>query len=249
MCQLLGGRPSGPRLQAVPCLRSRLSPVLVLPEVSPNNRQQFGKRLLEWGTTNFRRFPWRESGNTYCIFVAELLLHRTRADQVAAIYPGFISRFPNMLALAEGTESEISDILWSLGLRWRISLIKAAAVKIVQDFGGSIPRDREGLTSLPGVGDYAASATLCFALEAPEPILDSNTVRVICRAFGIPVNDSLRRRSDFRVFAKSLVDLTHPPRYNYALLDLADSVCLARTKPRCSICPLSGLCSAIQGQP
>ena len=38
--------------------------------------------VLQWGKTNMRDFPWRKTKDPYKILISELMLHRTRAEQV-----------------------------------------------------------------------------------------------------------------------------------------------------------------------
>jgi len=42
--------------------------------------------LLQWGRDNFRYYPWRETKDPYKILIAEILLHRTRADQLFPLF-------------------------------------------------------------------------------------------------------------------------------------------------------------------
>jgi len=58
-------------------------------------KKEFRCSLLEWGRSNVREFPWREQGQSlYEVFVEELFLTQTPADNVAAVYPSFLQRSP-----------------------------------------------------------------------------------------------------------------------------------------------------------
>jgi ABC-2 type transport system permease protein len=52
-------------------------------------------------------------------------------------------------------------------------------------FGGAVPCSFEELKSLPGVGSYTASEVMLRVCREPAPLLDTNTVRVVRRVFGI----------------------------------------------------------------
>lgn len=206
------------------------------------NAVVFRRELIAWGRVHFRAFPWRLTEDPYRILMAEIMLHRTRAAQVTPIYQRFIERYPNVQVLAQASKQELRDALSSLGLFWRIDLIHDMAIRLVTVFGGRIPEAKEELLSLPGVSDYIASALRCFAWNLPEPLVDTNTVRVIGRLFGLPVKDSSRRNRRFRNLLAALVDPHNPREYNYALLDLADHICMKKRAPECQDCPLKGLC-------
>jgi A/G-specific adenine glycosylase len=170
------------------------------------------------------------------------MLHRTQAQQVLPIYENFIRNYPNVIQLSKATKKDLHDSLYSLGLRWRIDLIHAMAIVLKERFDGQIPVAKTDLMSLPGVSEYIAGAVRSFAWNMPEPILDTNTVRVAGRMFGLEIKDSSRRNRQFREIIAALVDPDNPRVYNYALLDLADKVCMKRQPPNCTECPLLVWC-------
>lgn len=216
--------------------------------VSPyGNVKEFRERLLEWGKKNFQDYPWRHTDDPYKILLAEILLHRTRAKQVIPLYENMIINFPTIKDISKASMSKLQEILHSAGLHWRNKLLKNMARDIVIKHGGEIPRDRQNLHSLPGVGNYIASAVRCFAFGYPEPILDTNTVRVVGRLTGITVTDSSRRSKKFLEIMKGLVDPENPRDFNYALLDLAQLICTKRPPPLCHICPVEDFCKYRNG--
>lgn len=199
--------------------------------------------LLQWGRDNFRYYPWRETKDPYKILIAEILLHRTRADQVVPLYQKFIIRFPTIRAIVEADIDEIKELLASAGLFWRIDLIYRMAQVIESDFNGKIPQDKQDLLSLPGVGNYIASAIRCFAWNHPEILVDTNTVRITGRIFGINVNHGSRRQEKFLLKMEELLDRENPADFNFAILDLGSKICLSR-KTLCEKCPISSFCES-----
>lgn len=114
------------------------------------------KKLIEWGKRNFREFPWRFTTDPYRILVSEILLHRTRAEQVVPFYIKLIRRYPTVTSLARAKLSDLEALLHPLGLRWRIEKMLLMAREIVERYGGLVPDRKEDLLSLPGVSDYIA---------------------------------------------------------------------------------------------
>jgi A/G-specific adenine glycosylase len=204
--------------------------------------QKFRMMLIEWGQENFRSFPWRLTRDPYRILISEILLHRTQASQVLPIYEAFINRYPDVHALALATREELHEVLYSLGLRWRIDLLQEMGKELMTRFGGQIPQGRADLLSLPGVSDYIANAVRCFAWDKPEPLIDTNVVRVVSRVFELQAKDSSRRNSYYRKLITALVDPKEPRMYNYALLDLASLVCTKKQLPDCIKCPVRNFC-------
>ena len=80
----------------------------------------FAKNLDKWWQLNKRQFPWRATKVPYEILVAEVLLHRTRAEQVSKVYLNFLNSFPTINCLAKARLPEIQALLGGLGLNWRI---------------------------------------------------------------------------------------------------------------------------------
>ncbi len=203
---------------------------------------QFGNSLLQWGHENFRAFSWRLTRDPYKILLSEIMLHRTQATQVVPVYEQFITKYPDLLTLAQASKSELHTSLYSLGLHWRIDLIHQMAVDLCEHFNGFVPVKKEELLTLPGVSEYIAGAVRCFAWNLPDALADTNTVRVIGRVFGLEVKDSSRRNKRFQELLSALLHPNEPRLHNYALLDLADKICKKKQPPDCPRCPLLPLC-------
>lgn len=181
--------------------------------------------LLRWWDHGKRHYPWRETGDPYKVLVAEVLLHRTRANQVVPLYEAFVQHFADIRTLAQSSPDELAKLFRSAGLHWRWKLFHAMAVQLEGNFDGQIPEDFETLVSLPGVSHYIASAVRCFAFGKPDVILDTNTVRVIGRLLGLTITDSSRRSRQFRIMLERLIDREHPREFNFALIDFAAQIC------------------------
>jgi len=175
--------------------------------------------------------------------MAEVMLHRTQVSQVVPVYESFISQYPNLSQFLQAGLTDLKASLQSLGLHWRIELLYQMGQTITERFGKQIPTEKDDLLSLPGVSKYIASAVRCFAWNLPEPLIDTNTVRIIGRVFGWEVKDSSRRNSRFRQALATLVDPDEPRAYNYAMLDLAHLICLKKQSPLCDRCPLIAICN------
>lgn len=198
--------------------------------------------LLMWGEQNLRKFPWRETSDPYKIVIAEVMLHRTRADQVKDIYEKFILKYPDFESIVKAGREAIKADLRSLGLFWRADLLYDMAVEVVVKYGGKLPLDRKKLMAMPGVGNYISAAILCFGYNLPEPVLDTNTVRVLGRIFGLKITDSSRRSKLYYNVMHDLVNFWDSRTISFALIDFANAVCISGEKPRCEICTLRDIC-------
>lgn len=210
-------------------------------QVQNSTYDQMSDELIHWWKIHGRSFPWRETRDPYMILLAEIMLHRTKASQVKGIFNEFARRYKDLEALYNAKYSDIISILKPLGLTWRSKLIVDLAEEIKRAYGGKIPESKLDLMSLPGVGDYVASAVRCFAFELPEVVLDTNTSRIVSRLFDLEIKGEMRRKKAVREAYQLILDKSRPREFNYALLDLAAAVCTPGSK-RCSICPVSTFC-------
>lgn len=201
----------------------------------------FHQNLRDWDSQNRRSFPWRTTTNPFHIMIAELMLRRTQARQVVPVYKSFIEHYPDPSTLAAAFTDEVSQSLFSLGLAWRTPAFQQVAHRLVEQYNGKVPSSYDELLTLPGIGDYVASAVCCFAFGQSIIIVDTNTVRIAGRLFGLPTHEESRRRKPIRLLLQSLLDEQQPQTYNYAMLDLAALVCTP-TEPKCITCPLKSYC-------
>jgi A/G-specific adenine glycosylase len=200
------------------------------------------RELLKWFKISARVFPWRGDHDPYHVLIAEMMLRRTQARQVIAVYQRFLHRYPDVHHLDGAPAEEVASVLYPLGLAWRAGNFKLLAHEIVIHHNGVVPREREALLALTGVGPYVAEAVRCFAFNEPAVIMDTNTVRVAARYFGFAYNPESRRRKPVIQAVTSLVDEQQPASSNYALLDFAATVCRAQ-KPEHTRCPLAAHCA------
>ncbi len=202
---------------------------------------KFSDDLLAWWRSNRRSFPWRDDRDPYHILIAEFLLHRTRAENVTRVYEEFLKVYPDVRKLSESRLSDVLRITGTLGLRWRIKYLVDAAVIIEKEMGGVVPFDKDALLSLPGVGEYIASAVRVFSGGFSDPLIDTNTIRIISRLYGEPYGESSRRDAELRDRYIRLMGSSPPDEFGFGLIDLASEICRP-INPRCKECPVKGYC-------
>jgi DNA (cytosine-5)-methyltransferase 1 len=199
----------------------------------------FRHDLLTWHHANMRRFPWRENLDPWHVLMAEVSLHRTRADQVVPVFLELCRIAPSPDAMARDPDGA-RDAMHSLGLKWRANNMVAIAQMLVRDFGGRVPDNEAELRMLPGVGDYIAQAVLNFAFRRRAVLVDTNTERIVTRVQGRDVSHRWQMRLDLHQLAGS----EGPDAlFNYALLDLGALICKA-SSPKCAECPVREHCSS-----
>lgn len=216
----------------------KLPPSLVTPETAGTVR----RALLRWFESSGRSFPWREQkASLYQLILAELLLQRTRAETVASFFDQFITRFPTWQSIASSTVEEIGELLKPVGLWRRRAKSLLALAKEMVARGGEFPRKRAEVEGLPGVGQYIANSILLFSAGKEEPLLDVNMARVLERLFGPRKLVDIRDDPHLQSISRAIVRGKRAASVNWAILDLAASVCTIRN-PQCNACPLQRMC-------
>jgi A/G-specific adenine glycosylase len=205
-----------------------------------NERAIFGRRLKRWGAENRRVFPWRETSDPFRILVTEILLQRSRGRTVATAYEELFRRWPDAHTLSRARTPSISSVIRPLGLVKRAETLKSLAAEVVRL--GSVPDTLDGLLALPGVGRYAASATLAVGFGKRTPVVDGVSARVYRRYFGLEGDGPASADTELWQLVERATPRTHVREWNWAVLDLAAKICLPKV-PRCSECPLETHCA------
>ncbi len=202
-------------------------------------------RLLAWHRRHGRHdLPWQRPATPYRVWVSEVMLQQTRVATVIPYFEAFMARFPDPAALAAAPEDEVLHLWSGLGYYARARNLRRAAREVVALHGGELPRDREALTALPGIGASTAGAILALALGERHPILDGNARRVLARHFAVP---GWPGRSAVARRLWALAEAETPERevaaYTQAIMDLGATLCTPRN-PGCPRCPLAATCAA-----
>ena len=201
------------------------------------------RSLLHWYKAEGRHnLPWRRNANPWVIFVAENLLRRTRSESVAEIFTSTIKEFPNPKSVIQH-EIRWKEITAPLGISARADHFLVACKILTDKYEEQVPDQYSDLIALPGVGHYIANAVLCFAYNIPTYIIDTNTLRIASRITGKEVTQEVHRTKRAKAIISSCFSGKNglSTDQNYALLDLANSICTP-VNPNCLVCPISNIC-------
>lgn len=205
------------------------------------------KVLQRWYLAHARDFPWRSRKTpVYQVTIAELLLQRTKAETVAPVFRDFVRRFHTWRILARARPRQLKRYLRPLGLWRRRSASLLTLARAVSKRGGQLPKTRESIESLPGIGQYIANAILCQFHGKREPFLDVNMARVVERYFEPRKLADLRTDPVLQSYSRLILPRFRVKEFNWAVLDFAAAVCRSRD-PRCGECPVSRHCNYFKG--
>jgi len=210
----------------------------------------FHRDLVRWFRKNRRSFPWRSRRTPYRVWISELMLQQTRADTVVPYFNRFMKRFPSLRALARAPRQDVLKLWEGLGYYARARNAQDAARFVIEHHRGVFPRTREGLLSLPGIGEYSAAAIGSLALGLDLAVVDGNVIRVLSRvmAYGGDITSSAAKKK-FQQWADAFILPGRAGLSNESVMELGALVCTPRN-PRCGECPLWKVCKAFaRGNP
>ncbi|GEA62401.1 A/G-specific adenine glycosylase [Vibrio comitans NBRC 102076] len=176
------------------------------------------------------------------------MLQQTQVATVIPYFERFIEQFPDVDSLAKAHLDEVLHLWTGLGYYARARNLHKSAQIVADQYGGNFPLDIDELNALPGIGRSTAGAILSSVFKQSHPILDGNVKRVLARCNAI---DGWPGK---KIVENALwaVASEHTPtkrvdEYNQAMMDMGAMVC-TRSKPKCSLCPVSNHCVAFKQQ-
>jgi endonuclease-3 len=181
--------------------------------------------------------------NPFELLISVILSAQCTDDRVNMITPALFRRYPDARALAESEQGEVERIIYSTGFfRNKAKNIRAAARKLVDKFGGEVPRTMTELLSLPGVARKTANVVLGTAYGIPSGVVVDTHIGRLSRRL------HMTRHEDAVKVEKDLMALWPQERWimsGHRLIWHGRRVCHAR-KPNCAHCELAPLCPSAE---
>ena len=120
--------------------------------------------------------------NPFTLLIAVLLSAQTTDAAVNKVTPALFRVAPTPKKMAELSVPTILGYIKTLGLApTKAKRVQGLAKQLVEEFGGKVPRDFEGLESLPGVGHKTASVVMAQAFGCPAFPVDTHIHRLAAR--------------------------------------------------------------------
>ena len=206
------------------------------------------KKILKWYDLNKRSLPWRKNVSLqkrqYFTLVSEFMLQQTQVITVIPYFKRFIKNIPNLKTLSITQDSKLIKLWEGLGYYSRARNLKKTAQILVEHFNEKMPENFEDLKSLPGIGEYTASAILAIAFNKPYIPVDGNVERVLKRYLylkkgkEIEKNNLIKKKNIFGISLRSR-------DYAQALMELGALICKPKN-PLCYQCPILKKCKSFK---
>lgn len=189
-----------------------------------------------------RTYPRAETAlrfrNPFELIVAVILSAQCTDARVNMTTPALFEKYPDARHLAKAKQSDVEAMIRSCGFyRTKAANIISCARDLVELHGGEVPRDREALEALAGVGRKTASVVLSVAFEEAAIAVDTHVFRVAHR-LGLTTG---KTPLDVERELQRLVPREQWRHAHHWLILHGRAICKAPT-PRCGECPVRELC-------
>jgi endonuclease-3 len=176
--------------------------------------------------------------NPFTLLVAVVLSAQATDSGVNKATPALFKLADTPRKMVALGEDRVRDLIKTIGLyRNKAKNVVALSKKLVADFGGEVPKDRESLESLPGVGRKTANVVLNIAFREPTIAVDTHIFRVGNRTGLAPG----RTAAEVEAGLERVVPGQYKLHAHHWLILHGRYVCKAR-KPECWRCLIADLC-------
>ena len=206
---------------------------------SPKKSDPPFEPILAWFEAN-RPLPRSELNflSPYQLIVAVILSAQCTDKRVNMTTPAFYERFPDVERLAAATPEEVYPLIRSISYpNSKAAHLVAMARKVVDEYGGEIPRDIDALMTLPGVGRKTANVVTSVLYDEPVIAVDTHVFRVAHR---LGLSDGKTPYAVELDLEAGIPESVRPKAHHWLILH-GRYVCTARN-PKCADCPLTAWC-------
>lgn len=189
-----------------------------------------------------RTYPQAVTALTYSnpfeLLIAVILSAQCTDARVNLTTPALFAEYRDARSLGAADTADVEKIVKSCGFfRMKAKNIVAAAHDLSEKHGGQVPRDRESLEALAGVGRKTANVVMSVAFEEAAFAVDTHVFRVAHR-LGLTLGTTPRQVEE------DVTSLVPPEKWRHAhhwLILHGREICKAPT-PLCERCPVSAIC-------
>ncbi len=176
--------------------------------------------------------------NPYTLLVAVVLSAQATDKGVNKATEPLFKKFKTPEAMVELGEAGLTDYIKTIGLyRGKAKNVIALSKILIESHGGQVPKDREALQALPGVGRKTANVVLNVAFGEPTIAVDTHIFRVSNRTNLAPG----RNVEEVEEKLEQVVPDQYKLHAHHWLILHGRYTCIAR-KPLCPVCVVRDLC-------
>ena len=170
------------------------------------------------------------------MMIAVMLSAQCTDERVNLTTPSLFAKYPTPEKMAKAPLEELETLIHPCGFyKNKAKNMKLASQKLLDDFGGKVPKTMEELMSIPGVGRKSANVVMLEAFEMPQGIAVDTHAKRISNRIG------LSKQSEPEKIEQDLLKLFPKEYYkdiNHILIWHGRTTCTARN-PKCETCSIA----------
>jgi endonuclease-3 len=176
--------------------------------------------------------------NPFQLLIATILSAQTTDRSVNLVTPELFRRYPTALDLAAADPAVVQTLIKPTGFfRLKTARIIAASQKLVELFGGAVPKTMEDMIKIPGIGRKTANVILGAGFDEPGFAVDTHVTRLTNRLGLVATRDPVKIEHQ----VCSMVPKEEWTALSLRLILHGRRICDAR-RPRCGECVLNDFC-------
>jgi len=176
------------------------------------------------------------------LLVATILSAQCTDERVNRVTKDLFKKYASAADYARAPLAELERDIQSTGFfRNKAKSIKGLSQRLLEEYGGEVPRDVDALVGLPGIGRKTANVILGTAFGIPSGVVVDTHVGRVSRRLG------LTGQKDATKVEKDLMELIPKKEwipFSHRMIRHGRRYCTAR-KPQCDDCPLNSFCPRI----
>ena len=177
--------------------------------------------------------------NPMQLLVATILSAQCTDARVNLTTPALFAKYKKVEDFAKAKPADLMPLIRSTGFyRHKAEFIQKSCKKIVEQFGGVVPKTMEEILMLPGVARKTANVVLGTAYGVTEGIaVDTHVIRLSGRLGLSKEKDPVKIEKDLM----RQVDRKDWTWFSHAMIQHGRTICKA-ISPKCGECPLNKIC-------
>jgi len=176
--------------------------------------------------------------NPFQLLIATILSAQTTDRSVNLVTPELFRRYPTAFDLAAADPAVVQTLIKPTGFfRLKTARIIAASQKLVEFFGGAVPKTMEDMIKIPGIGRKTANVILGAGFDEPGFAVDTHVTRLTNRLGLVATRDPVKIEHQ----VCSMVPKEEWTALSLRLILHGRRICDAR-RPRCGECVLNDFC-------
>jgi len=206
-------------------------------------KQKVAEKLVEFLKERYGKdIASFKSGNhdVFRVLIATILSQRTRDENTDRAASALFSKADSPEKILKLSKKKLEELIKPSGpYRQKAKRIKEVSKIILEKYNGKIPKKREELLELPGVGFKTADVVLMYGHGIPSIAIDTHCNRIPKRIGLIYEKSNLE---EVKRVLESLIPKKDWYIVNLGLVQFGREICRP-INPKCEICPISSCCN------